>query len=209
MLTVTLADLRMRARQFAIAVVGATLVFAMALVMAGLAGGFRAEAGRTVAAVGADGFVVRTGAGGPFTSPADLDQRMLAAVRRLPGVTAADPLIVQPSETVRAGGEDVYGHLIGVRPGGLGAPVAQEGRGLRRPGDAVVDVLTQLRLGSTFSLGPRRFTVVGRVKGMTYLAGTPSIYVTLHDAREVAFAGRPDMTSIAVRGRPGAMPAGL
>ena len=58
------SDLRMRSRQFAIAVLGATLVFAMALVMAGLSGSFRAETRRTVAAVGADYFVVPAGTGG-------------------------------------------------------------------------------------------------------------------------------------------------
>jgi putative ABC transport system permease protein len=199
-LTVTLADLRMRARQFAIAVVGATLVFAMALVMAGLAGGFRAEAGRTVDAVGADSFVVRAGGGGPFTSPADLNRRALAVVRRAPGVLAADPLVVQPSETLRTHEGQVFGHMIGTRPGGLGSPAPSEGRPLRHRGDAVVDVLTRLRVGEAFTIGAQHFTVVGRVSGMTYLAGTPSVYVTLADAQEVAFAGRHDMTSIAVRG---------
>ena len=43
MVTVTLADLAYRYRQFLIAVVGAGVVMAMALLMAGLVGGFGAE----------------------------------------------------------------------------------------------------------------------------------------------------------------------
>jgi putative ABC transport system permease protein len=181
----------------------------MALVMAGLAGGFRAEAGRVVAAVGADSFVVHDGGGGPFTSPADVPGRVLAAVRRAPGVQSADPLVVAPSETLRTAGDPVFAHMIGVRPAGLGAPVVDDGRGLRHAGDAVVDRLTHLHLGETFSIGSTKFTVVGRLSGMTYLAGTPSVFVTLGDARTIVFAGRPDMTSVAVRGTPRVVPAGL
>jgi putative ABC transport system permease protein len=176
--TVTLADLRMRSRQFAIAVMGATLVFAMALVMAGLSGGFRAEAGRTVAAAGADAFVVPVGGGGPFSSPA----------------TGHGPVFV---------------HLLGVRVHGLGTPAITAGRLMRADGEAVADRLTHLHLGDRFSVGPRRFTVVGLTSGMSYLAGTPSVYVTLRNAQAAAFAGRPDMTTVAVVGAPHRLPAGL
>jgi putative ABC transport system permease protein len=209
MWTVTLADLRMRARQFAIAVVGATLVFSMALLMAGLSGSFRAEAGRTVAATGADAFVVGAGGGGPFTSPADLDGKLLDQVRREPGVTHADPLLVQPSQTLRLAHGSVFTHVLGVRPGGLGSPAVSHGHGLHRSGDAVADSLTHLRLGQHFGIGPRTFTVVGTVHGYSYMAGTPSVYVTATDAQQLMFAGRPDVTAIAVRGTPTHLPSGL
>lgn len=209
MLTVTLADMRMRARQFAIAVVGATLVFAMALIMAGLAEGFRTEAARTVAAVGADSYVVHAGSGGPFSSPADLPPSALAAIRHEPGVTKAEPLVIAPSQTVTTRQGPLYGHLVGVLPHGMGAPRVSAGRALRHSGDAVVDSLTHLRLGDVFVAGSVRFTVVGLVHGLTYFAGTPSMYVTVPDARRVVFGGRPDMTSIAVRGVPSSVPNGL
>ena len=210
MWTVTLADLRMRWRQFAIAVGGATLVFAMALVMAGLAGSFRAEAGRTVEAVGADAYVVRAGVGGPFTSPSDLPSSVLHEVRRTPGVTAADPMVVQPSQTLTVGRDTVYAHAIGVRPNGMGAPQeVVDGRSLRHRGDAVVDRSTRLGLGDGFSVGARRFTVVGVTSGMAYLAGTPSVYISLRDAQELVFAGRHDMTAVAVRGTLESVRAGL
>ena len=207
MWTVTLADLRMRARQFTIAVVGATLVFAMALMMAGLAGSFRAEVRRTVAAVGADYFVVPAGAGGPFTSPAEVDGRVLQIARHTAGVREADPLVVVPAVTVASGSSKVLVHLIGAQPGGMGAPAVNVGRPATGPGDAVADVLTKLRVGQQFTIAGHIFHVVGRVRGYSYLAGTPTIYVTTAGAQAVAFAGRPDVTALAIRGRPNRIPS--
>jgi putative ABC transport system permease protein len=207
--TVTLADLRMRSRQFAVAVLGATLVFAMALVLAGLSGGFRAEASRTVDSVGADTFVVRAGAGGAFTSPAAIDGRLLAEVRAADGVRAADPLVVSPNQSLRSDRPDVFVHLVGVVPGGLGDPSAGDGAGLSGPDDALVDRLTGVRVGETFTIGGRQFHAVGRLQGHTYLGGTPSVYVPIDAARDVVFRGSDDMTAIAVAGRPATVPDGL
>jgi len=205
--TVTLADLRMRARQFTIAVVGATLVFAMALMMAGLAGSFRAEVGRTVDAVGADYFVVPAGAGGPFTSPAEVSGQVVRIAQHTPGVLAADPLVIVPAVTIASGQDKVLVHLIGSRPGGMGAPPVRDGRAATGPGDAVVDTLTHLSLGRQFTVAGHVFRVVGRVHGYSYLAGTPTVYVTAAGAQAIAFAGRPDVTALAIRGRPARVPA--
>ena len=206
MWTVTLADLRMRARQFAVAVVGATLVFAMALMMAGLAGSFRAEVRRTVDAVGADYFVVPAGAGGPFTSPTEVDGRVVQVAQHTAGVRAADPLVIVPAVTIASGSSKVLVHLIGSRPGGMGAPPVHTGRAAVAPGDAVVDALTHLSIGQQFTVAGHVFHVVGRVRGYSYLAGTPTVYVTAAGAQAIAFAGRPDVTALAIRGRPSRVP---
>ena len=66
MLTAALRDLQWRKRRFVIAIVGTGLVFAMTLVLTGLANGFRVEATRTVDSLGVDAFLVKTGATGPF-----------------------------------------------------------------------------------------------------------------------------------------------
>ena len=66
MLTAALRDLQWRKRRFVIAIVGTGLVFAMTLVLTGLANGFRVEATRTVDALGVEAFLVKTGATGPF-----------------------------------------------------------------------------------------------------------------------------------------------
>src|SRR3984957_5208747 len=63
MLTITMQDLRFRARQFLIAVGGAGLIFAMTLLLSGLAAGFRVEVIQTVEGLGAQAWVVGSGSG--------------------------------------------------------------------------------------------------------------------------------------------------
>jgi putative ABC transport system permease protein len=78
MWTITLCDLQFRRRQFAIAVVGTGMAFALALVLTGMSAGFRHEARTTVDAIGAGALVVPKGVKGPFTS----DSTMPAARTR-------------------------------------------------------------------------------------------------------------------------------
>jgi hypothetical protein len=52
--TITIGDLRLRRCQFVIAMVGPSLVFAMALVLAAMGNSFREEVRTTVGDVGAD-----------------------------------------------------------------------------------------------------------------------------------------------------------
>ncbi|MGB6513247.1 MAG: glutamine ABC transporter permease, partial [Mycobacterium sp.] len=66
MLFASLRDMQWRSRRLVIAIVSTGLVFAMTLVLTGLANGFRVEAQRTVDSMGVDRFVVKTGAAGPF-----------------------------------------------------------------------------------------------------------------------------------------------
>jgi putative ABC transport system permease protein len=58
MLAVTFADLRYRARQFLIAVIGVGLVLAVALAVTGLADGFHSEIQNYVDSVGASSWVM-------------------------------------------------------------------------------------------------------------------------------------------------------
>ncbi len=69
MWTITIRDLLYRWRQFGIALVGAALVFALTLILTGMSAGFRAEAGRTVASIGADAWIVPTGSERPVHRP--------------------------------------------------------------------------------------------------------------------------------------------
>jgi putative ABC transport system permease protein len=65
-LTAALRDLQWRKRRFVIAIIGTGLVFAMTLVLTGLANGFRVEADRTVDSLGLDSYLIKSGAAGPF-----------------------------------------------------------------------------------------------------------------------------------------------
>src|SRR4051794_9860591 len=205
MWVLTIADLRMRARQFAIATVGAMLVFAMTLVMSGLSGGFRLETANSVNGVGGSGFVVPKGAGGPFTNVSVMPATAVQQVRHTPGVTAAAPLVIFP-QRFRGPRGLVYGHVVGGPLRGLAAPPGQQTRPLRH-GEAVVDSMAKVKVGETFLIGGQRFRAVRQVHGFTVLGGLPNVYVSLADARAVGFSGRDVVTTVAYRGTPQKLPA--
>src|SRR4029453_9040810 len=90
MWTITLRDLQYRRRQFAIAVVGAGLAFALALILTGMSAGFRHEARETVNGIGPDAWVVPRGVKGPFTSQSTMP---VALTKRIIGAKQAEPLV--------------------------------------------------------------------------------------------------------------------
>jgi putative ABC transport system permease protein len=204
---ISLRDLQWRRRRFAIAVLGASLVFSLTVLMSGLSSSFRSEARRTLAAFGADAWVIARGSPGPFTTLTTLPDAAARDVARRPGVARAQPVIifhqVVRSRTVRD--VNVIGHVLG----GLGSPPVTEGRAVARAGEAVVGTALNAKLGTTILLGGRRFVVVGRAKGMSFNGGLPNVYVSLKDAQALAFGGAPLVGAIVTKGVPGALPAGL
>ncbi len=202
-----LRDLQWRRRRFAVAVFGTALVFAMTLLLSGLAVSFRAEAARTIGALGADAWVVRDGITGPFTALSTLPSESWRAVLNSPTVQKASPLIVMHQVIGAPHMADV--NLFGFPRYGLGAPPIVEGRLPMKPGEAVVDESLGLGVGSTFSIAGRRSTIVGLTRGMTFNAGAPNIYVPIEDAQAIAFEGRPAANAILARGIPVSVPKGL
>lgn len=201
MLAITLHDLRFRARQFLIAVVGAGLVFSMALLLTGLANSFRAEVRKTVEAVGAESWVVSPGSSGPFTSFGALP----AAVADDLG---GDPLVIVP-ETTTVGGEVRSMRMFGHRVGGLGTPDVTDGRAVDGDGEVVADRRLGLGLGDELVLVGTRLQVVGLVDGHTLLGGVPNVYTTVADAQRIAFQGQPLVTTVVLREAPATPPPGL
>jgi len=209
MLSITLFDLRFRSRQFLIAVIGAALVFAIGLLNSGLANSFQVEVNNFYAGFHADRWVMDAGSSGPTTSFAAMPAATVATVRRLPGVQAADPLIVIPYETVHQGARALTGSLVGFVPGGIGDIAPGKGRDARAPGDAVVDTRMGLRLGDTFTMTGRSFTVVGISTGRSLNGGVPVVATTLRDAQLVMLSGQDAENVIVTRGVPTSMPASL
>jgi putative ABC transport system permease protein len=205
--TVTISDLRYRARQFLIAVVGAGLLLAMAVLLTGMAAGFRAEIRDTVRSVGADRWVVSAGATGPFTSTAPLPSSLVTDLTAAPGVLRADPIVVLPEES-RTGSARREAEVIGFVPGGFGQPRPDRGRPAALAGEATVDARFHLGLGATFAAGGQSFHVVGLVHGRSLFGGTPLVYVTLSDAQRMAFHGLPLASAIVTSGVPSMLPAG-
>jgi putative ABC transport system permease protein len=208
-LTITLADLRYRYRQFLIAVVGAGVVMGMAVLLSGLAHGFTTEIDKTVGAVGADRWLLSEKANGRITAVATFDQREVDQVAATPGITEANGLVFLPQEVVRSGSKLVTVNVMGVGPGRLGKPHAVHGRGLNAPREAVVDARTHIRVGSTLQLGSTQFSVVGTVKDRTLGAGIPLLYIPLADAQAALFGGQPIVTAVVTKGVPRSVPAGL
>lgn len=204
---ITARDLQWRLRRFLIAGTGAALVFAMTLVLAGLSSSFQAEAGRTVDAVGANAWIVPRGVEGPFTTLSVMPARIVAQIAALPGVAAADPLLIL-HQTVRTGGavEDV--NLIAYRPGGLGTPRRVAGRLPQTPAEIVVDASLHARRGTVFLLGAHRFRVVGTTEGMSINGGQPVLYLPLGAAQQALMSGAPVISAVVTRGSPARLPAG-
>jgi putative ABC transport system permease protein len=207
-LTITLRDLQHRFRQFAIAIVGAALVFALLLILTGISAGFRTEADGTVDAAGADAWFVPEGVEGPFSSISSLPASAAADLRARPGVEDAAPLVAMP-HVARIGGASETVNVIGVAPGRLGAPSVAEGRALTGSGEAVVDDSAGAGIGSTLSIAGTDFRVSGAVHGRTYRAGVPVVYLPLADAQALAYDGQPLANAILVDGKAGPPPAGL
>ena len=209
MLTITLYDLRFRARQFVIAVVGAGLVFAMTLLLSGLAAGFGVEINQTVQAMGAQSWVLAAGSVGRIAALSPIPASAVSVVSHAPGVRQADPVIVVPQAAQINGRPAQSVNLIGYRPGGLGGPDGPvTGRGLARTGQAVVDARMKLGVGQLFHVSSYSFRVVGVVADRTLLGGVPNAYVTVADAQDVVFGGRALIGAVLTRGAPATVPAG-
>ncbi len=209
MLTITVQDLRFRARQFVIAVVGAGLVFAMTLLLAGMAAGFTVEIDQTVQGMGAQSWVVAAHSAGRIAALSPLPESAVSAVSHAPGVRSADPVLVVPQAATINGRPAAQSlNLIGYSPGGLGGPGEPlAGRAVSASGQAVVDARLHLGVGQRFTVSGHSFQVVGVVSNRTLLGGVPNAYVTLGDAQDVVFGGRTFISAVLTTGVPTSLPS--
>jgi putative ABC transport system permease protein len=208
MLSITFHDLLYRYRQFLIAVVGAGVVFAMALLLTGLSNSFRVEVANTVDSVGADGWVLPAGSTGPFTSFGTLPLDTVEEVASMAGVEQADPLAIVPT-TTNVDGEVRSLRLMGHRLGGLGTPAAAEGRSAEQRGEVVADERLGVDLGARIDLAGTELTVVGLAEGLTLLGGVPNVYADVDDVRDIAFQGAPLITTVVTLGAASGLPPDL
>lgn len=207
MLRVTLRDLQWRRRRFVIAIVGTSLVFAMTLVLTGLSNGFRVEAHDTVDSLGFDGYLVKSGPAGPFIGSPPFPQTEVANAARLPGVTAAVPL-VYTATTVPDGDSSRNVNVFGAPPDGPGMPAIVTGRAPSNPDEAAVSSTLGSKVGDNLEIGSRATRIVGIVTDSTALAGQPNVFLTVDGAQRMGYGGQPIVTSIGIRGTPAQVPAG-
>src|SRR5262249_51981592 len=127
MLFAALRDMQWRMRRLVIAVVSTGLVFAMTLVLTGLANGFQVEAQRTFDSMGVDPVVIMSVAPGPFVGAPPFAQVALARVAPAPGVVAAAPLATAAS-TITEGTATRNVMAFGAPEHGPGMPRVPQGR---------------------------------------------------------------------------------
>ena len=206
---ITVRDLQYRARQFAIAVAGAGLVFAVTLILTGMSAGFRHEARSIVGAMDADAWVVPRGVTGPFTAQTTMPASLAGRLQARRDVLEAHPLAEFSHVAALPDGSrkniDVLGHDIGQ----LGDPQWGRGTARPRPGEAVVDERLGVHAGDRIMIGSRRLRVAAVVHDRTYYAGVPVVFLDLREAQRIGFEGRPLASAILTRGTPHPAPRGL
>jgi putative ABC transport system permease protein len=205
-LTAAMRDLQWRKRRFAIAIVGTGLVFAMTLVLTGLANGFRVEATRTVDALQLDAFLIKSGATGPFLGSAAFPAT--ATTMRLPGVSVAAPL-VYGSATMPDGDSARSVNVFGAPQGGPGIPILSDGRPPAATDEVAVSDRMDKRVGDTVEIGSLPLRIVGTVDDSTALGGQPNIFLTTAGAQKLLFSGQSLITSMGLRGTPTEVPTGF
>jgi putative ABC transport system permease protein len=207
MLSAALRDMQWRRRRLVIAIISTGLVFAMTLVLTGLANGFRVEAQRTVDSMGVDRFLVKAGAAGPFLGSTPFAQIDLALVAGEPGVAAAAPLATA-AMTIREGSATRNTTAFGAPEHGPGMPVVAQGEAPTTPDEVAVSSTMGRHLGDVLNVGAHTLKIVGIVPNSTALAKTPNIFLTTEGLQRLAYNGQPMVTSIGIVGAPRHFPDG-
>jgi putative ABC transport system permease protein len=192
---VTRRNLTAEPRRLAASAAGIGLAVMLVLLLDGLWAGVQTQATMYEDHTGAALAVVAPGTRNLFSDNSLLDPATLAQVRAVPGVTWAAPVRVGFG-IVDLHDRKVAVQLVGSVPGQGGGPWRLvEGRSVRADDEVVVDTVLarrhQLPVGSAFSIGGRRFTVVGRSVGTGFM--TSFVWTTLPAA--AALTNAPDRIS--------------
>ncbi|HZQ33893.1 MAG TPA: ABC transporter permease [Mycobacterium sp.] len=198
MLTAALRDLQWRKRRFVIAIVGTGLVFAMTLVLTGLANGFRVEASRTIDSLGLDFFLIKSGAAGPFVGSAPFPAAELQKVA-VAGVSAPVPM-VYGSTTITDRGSSRNVNVFGAPDRGPGTPAVSSGRTPANPDEIAVSDSMHRGVGQNLDIGSRTMRIVGVVRDSTLLAGQANVFLTVEGAQQLLFSGQKLISSIGLHG---------
>jgi putative ABC transport system permease protein len=181
----------------------------MALLLAGLVGGFTAELNWTVGGVGAQRWVLAENSHGSIVGSEVFPQSDVAAIARSVGVTRAAPLVILAQQVARIDGRTKTVEVFGVQIGNMGDPAVTAGRALSGSGQVVADTGAGAAVGTQITVGAMPLRVVGQVTDRTMMAGTPILYMSLHDAQALGLGGARLVTAAVTRGVPAMVPPGL
>src|ERR1700760_2404688 len=152
MLFTALRDMQWRRWRFVIAVVVTRLVFAMTLVLTGLANGFRVEDERTVDSLGVDEVLIKSGATGPFPGSSPFPQAEVQMTAAAPGFVAAAPLLYKGA-TFKNGDSTRDAAVFGAAVGGPGVPAMSAGKAPSSPDEIAVSSTIGRKLGDDLEIG--------------------------------------------------------
>lgn len=200
-LLLTLRDLQFRASRFGSVIVGIAVVLALLFLMTGLTEQFHREPRLTVAGFGADGWVVRDGSAGAFTSASTMPVETAAAVQ---GANAVPVVIGRHALTDGGAQRDIV--VVGIAGGGLGSPELRDGRLPATPTEVVIDETSELAVGDSATLGTATYEVVGRTSDRTMFAGMPVVYMSIEAAQALFYRGQPLATAVLVDAPPTTLP---
>lgn len=203
-LLLTLRDLQHRAARFGAVVVGISVVFSLLFLMSGLTEQFHREPRQSVAAFGAEAWLVRDGASGAFTSAATMPADTAGLVE---GAQAAPVVVGRHSITDGSHQIDVV--IAGFEPGGLGEPTLVDGRLPTAPDEVVVDRAAELDIGEEAHIGDETFVVTGHTSGVTLFAGMPFVFMDLPAAQELLYRGQPLASALLLDQVPAQVPDGF
>jgi putative ABC transport system permease protein len=206
-LITALRDLQWRRRRFVVAIIGAGIVFAMTLVLTGLANGFRVEARQTVDSLGVDSYLIKAGALGPFLGSTMFAAAEAQVVAGVPGVESAIPLVFA-SAAMQDRGASQNVSVFGVPKSGPGMPTMAAGRAPSNPGEIAISNTLGRAVGDEVEIGSRAMRIVGLVDKSTSLAGRVNVFLTVEGAQQALFSGQPLVSAVGLRGTPAEIPYG-
>ena len=207
MLLIALRDLQYRRRRFVVSVAAVALVFALTLILAGVAASFGAEIDRTLDDFDADAWVMAEGATGPLLGSIPIPFATVDEIAAVPGVEEVGAVAFRTFTIDDA--NKTTANVFGIEVGRVGSPEPKEGRGPEATGEALVDTRLDVEIDEVFSMGGGEFVVTGTLSGSTLLAGGPNVFIGVQDMQELAYGGAPIITTVAVRGTPGELPDGF
>lgn len=181
-------DVRHRLGRFLLTALGLGLLLGTVMAMGGIYRGLVEDALALVRMSGADLWVVQKDTNGPFAETSRLPEDVARAIRAVPGVRDASPVVFQTLQ-FRVGAKPFRVQLVGHRPGALGAPAAVvAGRPIVQSRyEMLVDRRAGVPLGAEIRIGRQAFSVVGLTDGLVSSSGDPAAFVSLRDAQQIQF----------------------
>ncbi|MDP1803715.1 MAG: ABC transporter permease, partial [Acidimicrobiales bacterium] len=198
-------DLQFRLRRFLIAIAVTGLVFAIAVAIDGIKQTIGSEPASLVRSFSADVWVVPEGSTGVFTTTALLPAGVVDELRATPGVVSAEPVVA--AYTTITGDERRNANVIGFDLD-AGSHRLTEGRAARAIDEAVIGGGLDLDLGERLDTTSGSFTVVGRLDGLRYNGGTPTVVLSVEGAQRALLGGLDVVMGVAVQGTPATLPVG-